>query len=284
MQIEPNDVARTYGQPLLATLTIQNISEFDLTIGPDGVLQRGIVFGADIHGITDKHFSSVAYDELAGPLVIPAHQSMSQVIRLDQGELEQYLDDDPSVALQVYGTATSNPTQGGVGALRPGSGGYTASFGKVFSRLAAPAGSNEAAAALQNLVNGSPRQKVEALQLLGRMIQRQGAAQDVALQLQAVRKAEADRNPAVAAWAGYTGLLVFPPQQRADLVDAMLGSADWRSRELALVALPMLPLADQASRAERLKDDPEPSVRALAAARLAYAQVAAKLPATMPSR
>ena len=175
IQVEPIDVARTYGQPLLATLTIQNIGDLDLTLGEGGLLQRGIVFGAEIHGITDKHFASVAYDELAGPLVLPARQSMSQVIRLDQGALEQYLDDDPSVALQVYGSATSNPAQSPGGTLKPAAAGYTASFGKVFGRLAAPLGSDETAKALQQLVDGTSRQKLESLQLLGRIVQRSEA-------------------------------------------------------------------------------------------------------------
>ena len=41
---EPVNVSRAYGDPLFAKLTINNLTDSDLTIGPDGVIKRGVVF------------------------------------------------------------------------------------------------------------------------------------------------------------------------------------------------------------------------------------------------
>ena len=85
VHVEPVNIARAFGEPLLATVTIQNLTDSDLAIGPDGVIKRGLWFSATVHGPTDQAYGGVAYDQIAGPMVLAARRRTTQVIRLDQG-------------------------------------------------------------------------------------------------------------------------------------------------------------------------------------------------------
>jgi hypothetical protein len=283
IHVEPLYVACDYGQPMLARVTIQNLTTNDLTIGPDGVLQRGMVFGAQVRGLEDKNFASAAYEELAGPLVLAERASMSQVVRVDQFALAQYLDANPDEAMAVYATAETNPGPGPGGVAVPGPGGYQVQFLKVFSRLAEPIGSVIYQRALTNLEEGSTatgRQKIADLDLLARQVELLNAHPNgervAGIQLEHLHRARSDALPAVAAWAGYLSSMVAEPGQRRDLLRDMAGNSDWRQREMALVGAASLKPVEALALARKLAEDPEPSVRALAGARVGLAEVEVK--------
>ena len=44
VHVEAHPVGSTIGEPLLAQVSVQNISDYDLTIGPDGVLKTELLF------------------------------------------------------------------------------------------------------------------------------------------------------------------------------------------------------------------------------------------------
>ena len=58
--------------PLLAQLTIQNNTNFDLTIGRDGVLKPDLWFDAQLRGIAEKTLTGVATDQIGKEVVLHA--------------------------------------------------------------------------------------------------------------------------------------------------------------------------------------------------------------------
>ncbi len=282
---EPINVARRYAEPLLARLTIQNLTDNDLTIGPDGMIQRGLVFSATIRGVQDQSFAGTAFDQIAGPLVLPARQSTSQEIRLDQGPLRQYLLAIPTVAMEVYGSVMTNPSAGPKETLIPGPAGYAVQFTRVFSRTATPVNSPQLHEALGDWTDFTPREKFDALELLGKFTQAIEASKQPSTEskelavscFETIRRAQNDPLPAVSAWASYI-TCILDSSGRMPLLKGMIADPDWRHRELGLAALAPLPLDMQKPLAAQLTDDPEPCVRAHARAALELIAVAAKLP------
>ena len=288
IHVEPEYVACSFAEPMLARLTIQNMGTNPLTIGTDGVLQRMLVIGAQSRGNDDHNFPEAAVDEIAGPLVLAPGQETSQVVRVDQFQLSQYLHGNPDQSIQVYATAETNPGPGPGGVPAPGPCGYQVQFLKVFSRLAQPVGSPAYQRALTDLEPGSmaqPRQKMSDLELLARQIQlingmknaQATAKQVAAVNLEHLHGGRRDSNPAVAAWASFLSAMVADDTARRDMLLDMVASTDWRQREMALVGLPTIKQpAEQVAIAKKLAEDPEPSVRLLAQAKLALAAAVAK--------
>jgi tetratricopeptide (TPR) repeat protein len=236
LHVEPVNVSLQFGEPLLATVSILNLTDSDLTIGPDGVIKPGMWFGAQVHGATDQNLGGVAYDQIAGPLVLPARQHISQVIRLDQGQLLGILNSDPTVSMEVYGTILTNPTAGASGSLVPGPAGYSVRFATVFDRKATPPGGPDSQQAATDLTDGTSIQKIRAIELLAKYIQLIAASKDAtdqtkqfqAVCYQSIFKARNDSSPAVSAWAEYTIGSMSAPQARSAAMSEMTDDPDWR--------------------------------------------------------
>jgi hypothetical protein len=216
------------------------------------------------------------------------------VIRLDRDQLLALLNSDPTVAMEVYGTALTNPTGGANGALVPGPAGYSVRFASVFNRGAAPPGGPEAQQAATDLADGTSILKIRAMELLAKYVQLIAAAKDASdqtKQFQAgcyklIFKARNDPSPAVSAWAEYLIGSMSSSQARATVAEEMADDPDWRQRLLSLVLVNGAGLDVHKEIATQLSTDAEPSVRAFAEAALDLVAVAAKLPppATAPAQ
>ena len=73
LRVEPVKTSHQYGEPILVRVTVQNISEFDLTVGADGIIRDGLWFDAQQRGISSQPFPGIAFDRLAGPVVLPVN-------------------------------------------------------------------------------------------------------------------------------------------------------------------------------------------------------------------
>src|SRR5258706_14400590 len=70
---EPLKVPHAYGEPMLARITIQNISNFPITIGSDGVLHPDLWIDAQVRGAMQatapQSLSGTAFDRMGHELI-----------------------------------------------------------------------------------------------------------------------------------------------------------------------------------------------------------------------
>jgi hypothetical protein len=292
VHVDPLAVARDYGEPLLANLTIVNMTNGDLTIGPDGVLKQDLWFNAQIKGIVEQNFVGTAFDRLSGPTVLHGRQMLTQVIRLDQGPLREFLERDPSVAYEVYGSVVTNPTQGPKGGVSVGPAGYAVQFSKVFNRAAAAPTGPAPQQAMNDLANGTPTDKINALTLINMYVRTAMAKKDlddatkqkILVMANMIMKAQGEPVPGISAYAGYLAGRMIGGEPQTALIRELAQSEDWRHRAAALL-VESTPVDVQKEIIAQLSTDPEPCVRALAKARADLLDVISKLPpsATQPS-
>jgi hypothetical protein len=272
-------VAHRYGEPLFGRVTISNITDYDLTIGADGVLHPDLWFDARLGGLANQDFPGVAYDRIARITMLPARMGISQIVRIDQGDLWQTLTANPSVSTQVLVSVLINPvaTANGVG---PGPAGHRQPFNKAMARggfpLTQTAVRKRAVAAVES---GTPGEKMRNLELLAAYVRLLDARQNLDAQTRTVinefkdllTRSREDKTPLVAAWGTFLAARLAPPDQRGPLVERLAGDENWPARLLALYVADGTDPAQQAAVAQRLaQGDPEPVVKEYAAATLAY--------------
>jgi hypothetical protein len=137
LRVEPVKTSHQYGEPILLRVTVQNISEFDLTLGTDGIIRGDLWFDAQQRGISSQPFPGIAFDRLAGPVVLPARKSMTQIVRASQGALAEFLAQNPTMSLQLAFTAVTNPvTQGDK--VEPGPAGQRVTSPRLAERRGIP--------------------------------------------------------------------------------------------------------------------------------------------------
>ena len=109
LRVEPVKSALAVGDPLLVKVTIMNKSDFDLTVGPEGILHQDLWFDAQLHGAQQEVLQSESFDRITKRLVLPARQSMSQVVRLDSIQLSSLLLQAPQKVFQLSAMVMTNP-------------------------------------------------------------------------------------------------------------------------------------------------------------------------------
>ncbi|MDQ3440174.1 MAG: hypothetical protein M3478_07465, partial [Planctomycetota bacterium] len=210
LRVEPVRISHQFGEAMLVRVTIQNNSEFDLTVGPDGIIRSDLWIDAQLRGIANQAFPGVAFDRLSGPVVLPAKKAMSQVILASQGPLAGFLAANPTPSFQMSFTVMTNPSSAR-GAVEPGPAGQRVTGGRLVERRGTP---NNAAMleqrALDAMSNDPPAERVRVVELVATfaaLLGRQeptdavkaaaGALRDV------LRRGTADADPTVRAWAMY---------------------------------------------------------------------------------
>jgi hypothetical protein len=243
LRVEPVKISHAFGDPILLKLTVQNIGEHDLTVGPDGIIRSDLWIDGQLRGIANQPFPGVAFDRLAGPVVLPAKKAITQVVRVSQGALADYLATNPTASIQLNFTAMTNPTGLG-GQVQPGPAGQRVPSSRLVERRGTP---NNAAAIEQratDALNNAPApEKVRQLELVttfAQLLQRQARADDntanaLAALLDVIRRGSADADPNVRAWALYCGALLGTDEDRAAAVDALSGNPAWQTRLLAVL-------------------------------------------------
>jgi hypothetical protein len=284
-------VAHRFREPMFGRITLRNKTDFDITVGPDGVLHPDLWFDAKTAGLVNKQFPGVAYDRITGNVVLRGRSVMQQVVRIDQGPLSELLDQNPSASAQIGANVLTNPapTASGVG---PGPAGQRRGFNKSFVRsgfaLSQPVARKRL---VQQIQTGQPGDKIEGLDLLAayvRMFQRQPQV-DAATRTLAgdfvtvIGAARDDASKPVGLWAKYLVAEITDAGREA-AVDALLKDEAWPARLLGVVAAADVGAERQAEVANKMAQDPEPAVKQYAAATADYLKTRpATQPATQPA-
>jgi len=276
MRAEPVKVGHKLGEPLLASITIQNTGQQDIAIGEMGLLKPTLIFDAQIRSANPTIFPGITVDEIMGRFVLRPGDSVSQVVRLDQGRLSDALRRNPMVTVLVLADMVSNPTAD-QDRMRSGAGGYPATFSKMFTRSAAPLRNDvERRRYFLSIDQATPGQKILAIELMGAFV-REGAGPDAKpdqkalsqLYMDEVDKERSDPAPGVKIWASYDSALLHTGIEEQKVVDEMIASTSWESRLMGLVAARLLPPEAQRQIArQRIAKDPDVLVKNYAAAML----------------
>ncbi|HEY7116397.1 MAG TPA: hypothetical protein VH475_07420 [Tepidisphaeraceae bacterium] len=290
-----NRILFPFGEPMVATVSIKNISQYDITIGPEGVIRNDLWFDAQLRGLVQQMITGAAYERIGQVLVLKPGQTISQNVRLDQGQLAQVLNRYPNPTLSFYGLVRTNPRgDGGSGPC-----GYGVPFSSITERTGFPLNEN-ALRALSNLVaSGTVPEKMRSLELMAAEVEQlrtqqqqqqnnpQQAAQInilITSFLEAMNKAASDPSPAVATWGSFLAA-AHDQTKVVPMRDRLLADADPTRRLIGMMIAGAMPLDDQKKLvANILKDDKDPMVHLYAAGMNEIAQIAAQQPATtMPT-
>jgi hypothetical protein len=268
-------------------VTIKNIGNYDIFIGPAGLLQPHLWFNAQAKGIVTQSYPGVVYDRIANVMVLRPKATASQVIRLDQGELGEALLQRPNGSIIVSGTVLTNPMtlSGGV-AIGPG--GFAVQFTRNYVRPPSDLHSASSRKKLdEKLASGDPHEKMQALELLAAYVRVLGKEMDATARASAndylagIAKARIDSVPEVAAWAQYLVASLPGVEGREQMLRAMVGSTDWQTRLLGVAAV----RAQNAELQQQLaagvaESDPDPVIKRLAAAIIAQLKQSTTQPAS----
>ena len=92
-------------------VTIQNVGDYDITMGPQGAVHSLIVFDAETHGLIQKQVGQTVFEEFWQRLLLPKGQYASQIVRLDRGDLEDLLNSKPDLPIDIQFSMIVNPTR-----------------------------------------------------------------------------------------------------------------------------------------------------------------------------
>ncbi len=245
---EPLKVSAPYGEPLWIRLTIQNISDHDLTIGDDALIKPGLWFDAQLTGLATRQMSGVAFERITERVVLRPKETISKTVRIDQGALAQLLNQNPIPPIAMSVSVRTNPQIMRDGVIS-GPGGFTHDLPRRMERAAFPFSEASVGRMAAMTQSGDGQEKLRAMELLitmgvtligqkeatAEMRARGGALIDV------VGKARTDGDANVRGWAGFLYAFTAPEEQRAPNALRMLQDEAWQPRLLGLAALQGLP-------------------------------------------
>ena len=317
---EPVRIAVPFGQPLLANITIQNTSNYDLTIGRDGVIQPELWFDVQLGGVFRDRIPNAVVESIPEQIVLKPRQRINFTARLDQGLLRDKVlaaNPTPPVGMMVTMRSNVQMTRNG---MMTGPAGQSAEFRRMMER--SPFVLNEqtfrGVMDVANSTRGGDR--IRAMHLLHELASgmiasalksrdeavkrgdeavRQSA--EAALKSAGERSAETmalfrknsfDEDPDVKAYAAFF-FAREAGQDRPQEVRTMLKDAAWQVRLLGLVTMripnpttrePLIDIEQQKAMMQELLDkETEPHVRDYAAAALELLKSPATPPATQPA-
>lgn len=291
LRVEPTSGAVPFGDPMLATVRLLNTSDHDLAIGPQGVLRPELWFDAQIMGLDQQSFPGVAYDQITDQLVLRPRGAITQIVRLDQGDLHQALLQAPGAVTYLSGDLITNPLTIPQGVV-PGPCGSASTFGRSFGyagvQLGTPTGRKKLDAEVSSK---SPAERLRALDVLAgfsRLAAKPDANEAIKKAAAdfpaAIAKARGDSSPAVAAWAGYLWVSIAPDEQKEKVVREMTAAEDWRVRLMGMLATGFVPPdVRQQVLAPLAQSDADASIKAAAAATLDLLANPTTQPATQPA-
>jgi len=289
----PLKVPYRLGEPLLVDLALLNRTEYDLPIGPDGIIKPDLWFDARVSLGVEKVFPMSGYDKVAGPLVLKGRTRTSQVVRVDQGEMTPVLRERPSGNVNIYMTVMTNPMVRQDYRVVPGPGGVRQQFTRSLIRGGMPIYSEPQKKTLLKGLKGLPNEKLWTIDVLTAMVE-QARGSDAEQNVKAaasdfheqIRMMQTDRVPLVGAYATFAMVLLTEPdkvEERTKLVESLLASPAWESRMTGIWAARWLPAAEQKRVLASVASDENPLVKQAAEAGVKLADVAATRPATQPT-
>jgi tetratricopeptide (TPR) repeat protein len=242
-----------FAEPMLAVVTIRNVSQFDITIGPEGVIHNDLWFDAQLRGLVQQMVTGAAYERIGQVLVLKPGQTISQTVRVDQGQLAQVLAGYPNPTLSFFGQVRTNPRENGSGPC-----GYAVGFAAITERSGFPLNDNSLQV-LSNLVNnGTAGEKLRSLDLIAALIETlrtqkesdQTKALITSLGEALVRGAN-DPSPVVATWGSFL-CAAHDPTKIAAMRDRLLDDPEPSRRLIGLMTANALPLEPQKKMVEKV--------------------------------
>jgi tetratricopeptide (TPR) repeat protein len=292
---EPVQSTFGFGTAVLARVTIENISDIDLTIGSDALIRPDLWIDAQTIGLGQQTFPHVAYDQLQGAIILRPHTRVSQLVRLDEGALRKALYDAPgSQETTVNAQLVLNPIPMVDPATKqemayPGAGGMVANFFRTFTYAGVPLTLPSGQRAVQETLNGtSVVDKIHLADLLAaylRMAAAPKADPDVKKAAAGLpdnlTKLRQDKSPLVSGWADYVAAGLAQEADAQKIASDMAASPQWTTRLLSLFAGESnVPAAARRQIAAKLANDPDPAVKAAAAATV---ELIDQTPASQPA-
>jgi tetratricopeptide (TPR) repeat protein len=295
------------GKPILAQITVQNRNKFDLPIGPDGIIKPDLWFDARITLQQDKKFPMCGSDKITGALVLKAGQSMTQMVRVDQGPLNVALRQRPAGSINIFMSVMTNPMLvDGYNAIQ-GPGGVRKQFVDPLIRGGLPINTTTERKRLTDMISGSslPQEKAWAIEVMAAYVEETRRANPgpramefAPEMLEQVLRARSDKVPQIAAIATLTllrtGTVIGAAEapgtalDKPQMVRQLATSPQWETRLSAVIGAGSLTPAEAAPILKSLLKDPSPVVRSAAAAEIELAPKraaagAATQPATQPA-
>jgi hypothetical protein len=302
LRAEPLRVVFTYGEPILARVTITNTSEADLTIGNEGVIRPDVWIDAQmiIGGEPQNPQAGIAIERFTDQIVLRPRQSVSRVVRIDQGQLPLYLMSMPVPPVTFKATARTNGrmVQGVVQDRQVSyptsvACGYAADFTRPMER-AGIGMSNPIIERMQaSATTGDGLEKLRAIEVLSMLSV--GLRKHVDPQAQArgetlaatVKKAPISNDPSLRGWAGFVscGYAYANREERAETLRRLLEDKAWQGRLVSLLLIANIAEDQRLTTLNQMAQaDPDPTVRAMAAALAeGFRHPAATQPATQPA-
>jgi tetratricopeptide (TPR) repeat protein len=276
-----------FGEPMMAVVKIRNVSNYDITIGSEGVIHNDLWFDAQLRGLVQQLVTGAAYERIGQVLVLKPGTEVSQTVRIDQGQLAQVLAGYPNPTLSFFGQVRTNPMGNGSGPC-----GYAVGFGSITERSGFPL-NDDSLKALSNLAsNGSVPEKLRSLELIAAVLEslRQQKPQTDQVKALANSFAEAlvrganDSDAVVATWGSFL-TAAHDPSKLAPMRDRLLADPEPTRRVIGLMAANALPLDAQKPIVEKvLAEDKDEMVRMYATGMQEIARlVAEQPPATQPA-
>ena len=249
LKIEPLRVSHAFGEPMLMRVSIENKSEFPITIGPEGVIRQDLWFDAEFRGIVSQNMMGAAYDRIDSEIVLKPKSVTTKIVRVDQGNLSQLMTSQPFPALQVTFRVRTNPSTSGNGLAPAGQ--------IVQSKTVERSGFGFSPAQMmklsQGLQNSNPGDKINKTDLAAAIAlilsQQQGnddARKTSAQLVELLKQLSNESSSPAAVWANGTLARISPPDDRPTACGKLLNDqARWTSRLLGLAFLGPIRLEDQ---------------------------------------
>lgn len=278
-----------FGEPIMARVQVRNKSPYDITIGAEGVIRNDLWFDAQLRGLFNQVITGAAYERLSHALVLKSGQTITQTVRLDQGQLGQILAGNPGPAITFIGQVRTNPRGDG----NSGPGGYGVPFASITERSGFGLSQQSLGQVTNTIASGAPGDKIRAMELVSAEAAALRAAQEPTDQTKAaanalietVTKSANDPVPTVATWSVFL-TAVQDPNRRPAIVQTLVTEPDQTRRILGLLLVNSFPAEEQkkiatATLAAAAKDDD--MVKLYANGMLEMVELAASRPATAPS-
>ncbi len=287
LRIDPVNSSLQPGDPVLLSVTITNISDYDLTVGTDGIIHPGLWMDAQLRGADQRQLPSEAFDRITKRLVLPARQSMSQVVRLDTSELTAVLLYSPQKYFQVGALCMTNPMTIN-GQITNGPGGYRVEMTRLIEREGEPYTSPDVYQKVEKaLESGTPAEKVSSLELMATyynelsQVNNQQAKELATHFADRIRSATADPDASVRGWALYVLSLLTTNHDLPVVLHAMMQDPGWEARLLAPVVVELK--GAPKSLIKPLENDSDPLVKKLAIAVGQMTEVQLQAPTSQPA-
>jgi len=282
VRVDPLQISHDFSEPVLAQVTIQNVSDIDLPVGANCVLHPDLVFDVEQPGAQGPvSFPSCAYDRITEQVVLKAKKSMAMRVRIDQGQqLTEYLLLHPWQPVLMRIAVTTNPMSGkdqnGKDMISAGPAGQRVQMPRVVERRATIL-SNQAGQqkVFNRVAQGSGADKMRAMEVLSvssmLIVQDKNTTEELKATAQEFEGKVfnfSDPSPSVMAWNSFLKTALGTTQESQDAVRAMANSPAWTMQLLSMVPARAMPPAEERAIVEKLTRSNFPIVAKFAQARL----------------